>query len=150
MERKCYWLIELVGKHLLVSLSVITLLVFVLVVNIQMISYCKLMMTQTSCQMSYFNIFYSILWHSCQSPVTHTHSHSHKILSQDSPSTEFVKPDEFINNQINLHNNKLESLKVTNSDQCQRAPDVRGIIMWEKSQCQRENHVISESNIVIS
>ena len=69
-----YWLIELVGKHLLVSLSVITLLVFVLVVNIQMISYCKLMMTQTSCQMSYFNIFYSILWHSCQSPVTHTQS----------------------------------------------------------------------------
>lgn len=38
--------------------------------NIQIISYCKLMMTQMSCQMSYFNIFHSILWRWCQSAVS--------------------------------------------------------------------------------
>ena len=30
--------------------------------------------TVESCQMSYSNIFYSILWQICQSPVTHTHN----------------------------------------------------------------------------
>ena len=40
--------------------------------NIQMISYCKLTMTQMSCQLSHFNISHWILWHLCQSGVTVT------------------------------------------------------------------------------
>ena len=40
--------------------------------NIQMISYCKLTMTQLSCQLSHFNISYWILWHLCHSAVTVT------------------------------------------------------------------------------
>ena len=43
-----------------------------LVGNIQMISYCKLTMTQMSCQLSHFNISHWILWHLCQSGVTVT------------------------------------------------------------------------------
>ena len=43
-----------------------------LVGNIQMISYCKLTMTQMSCQLSHFNISHWILWHLCQSAVTVT------------------------------------------------------------------------------
>ena len=49
--------------------------------NIQIISFCKLMMTQMSCQMSYFNIFYSILWHWCQSHVSSTAPHSDTVLA---------------------------------------------------------------------
>ena len=40
--------------------------------NIQMISYCKLTMTQLSCQLSHFNISHWILWHLCHSAVTVT------------------------------------------------------------------------------
>lgn len=45
--------------------------------NIQMISYCKLTMTQMSCQLSHFNISHWILWHLCQSDVTLTPASQH-------------------------------------------------------------------------